>query len=71
MLPLVERADDGNRLGVRRPHGEMATTVGGLGAESAVEVSVGALVEQVPVDFVGMPVEQVGAHVGPLAVSST
>ena len=49
--PAVEVAEDVDRRRVGRPHREPRAGVIGVGAEAAVQVAVGALVEQVEVEL--------------------
>ncbi len=66
VLPPVERSSHRNRSGVRRPHGEVGAAVGGLCTESAMQVAVGAFVEEIPVEVCRAcgDVGGFGVHVG-------
>ena len=55
LLPAGEVADDIDGLGVRRPHGEPAAGLVGMGAEEVEDPAVRPLVEQVEVELAGWP----------------
>jgi hypothetical protein len=53
LLPAVERACHRDAASVRGPHRESAAALARLRAELTVEITMGALVEEIAVEFVG------------------